>query len=147
MLVGPGGLEQGFRPTAPVADAVAGARADGGVAWVTLREPGAGEVEAILDALGVDRRVLLVADRVPGHAGVEAAATSQVQRGPVRGMGSGLLQVVPAAIHAPQALQRLSRSVPVGTFWPRGPWSHSHRISGVRWCPGSRETCTRMMVP
>jgi magnesium transporter len=72
MLVECGVLEQEFRPTASVADAVAGARAGGGVAWVTLREPGAGEVEAVLDALGLDRRVLPVADRVRGHAGVLA---------------------------------------------------------------------------
>ena len=72
MLVECGVLEQRFRPTASVADAVAGARAGGGVIWVTLREPDAGEVESILDALGVDRRVLLVADRVRGHAGILA---------------------------------------------------------------------------
>jgi magnesium transporter len=72
MTVECGVLDQAFRPTASVQEAVAGARAGGGVAWVTIRDPGDGEVEAVLDALGLDPRVLPVADRVRGHAGILA---------------------------------------------------------------------------
>jgi magnesium transporter len=67
-----GVLDQEFRPTASVKDAVDEARADGGVAWVTIRDPGDDEVESILDTLGLDRRVLLVVNRVRGHAGILA---------------------------------------------------------------------------
>lgn len=72
MIIEHGVLDREFHPTASVKDAVDQARASGGVAWVMARDPADGEVEPILDTLGLDRRILLVANRHRGHAGIIA---------------------------------------------------------------------------
>jgi magnesium transporter len=68
VIVEHGVLEQGFHPAASVQDAIDRARGSGGVAWIGVQDPGDGELELILDAVGQDRRLLLLARR-RGHAG------------------------------------------------------------------------------
>jgi Mg2+ and Co2+ transporter CorA len=69
VIVEHGVLEQGFDPAASVQDAIQQARQGGGVAWIGVQNPGDGELEPILDAVGQDRRLLLLARR-RGHAGL-----------------------------------------------------------------------------
>jgi Mg2+ and Co2+ transporter CorA len=72
MIIEQGLLDKEFHSMASAKEAVDQARASGGVAWVMVRDPGDGEVESILHILGLDRRILLVADRHRGHAGIIA---------------------------------------------------------------------------
>jgi magnesium transporter len=71
VIVEHGVLDEGFHPAASVRDAIQRARRRGGIAWIGVQDPGDGEVEPILDAVGLDRRLLLLARR-RGHAGFVA---------------------------------------------------------------------------